>query len=153
MASQQPSAPPDILEVTYEVVDVQRLVDELTEPACGAVAAFLGSVRSPNHGKTVDYIDYQGYDSMIVSEMRRLVEELRARYDIVRVAIVHRLGRLAPAEVSLAIVVSSAHRRPALDACQEALELVKSRLPVWKYEVGPDAAGFVPGRAEAGPTL
>lgn len=155
MASGRPrtGSEPDILELTHERLEVQPLVDALTEPACGAVATFLGSVRSPNHGKTVEYIDYQGYEAMIVGEMQRLVEELRSRYDVARIAIVHRLGKLAPAEVSLAIVVSSAHRRPALEACQEALELVKARLPIWKYEVGPDDAGYVAGRAEAAPTL
>lgn len=153
MAEARPATERDILELTYDRLDVQPLVDALTEPACGAVATFLGSVRSPNHGKTVQYIDYQGYEAMIVGEMRRLVEELRARHEVARIAIVHRLGRLEPAEVSLAIVVSSAHRRPALEACQEALELVKARLPIWKYEVGTDEAGYVPGRSEAGPTL
>lgn len=153
MAEASATAAPDILEVTRERLDLGRLVAELTEPACGAVATFSGTVRSPNQGLVVQSIDYQGYDAMILSEMRRLADELHERFDIARIAVVHRLGRLEPAEVSLVIVVSAGHRKPALLACQEALELIKARLPIWKYEAGPDREGYVRGRAEAGPTL
>lgn len=153
MAASPAATSRDILELTRERLEVGGLVAAVTEPACGAVASFLGSVRSPNHGKLVEYIDYQGYDAMAEAELRRIASELRARHELGRIAIVHRLGRLAPGEVSLAIVVASAHRGAALDACREALELVKARLPIWKYEVGPGEAGYVAGRTEAGPTL
>ena len=143
----------DILSVTHDGLDLSSVVAELIEPACGAVATFLGTVRSPNEGQEIDVIDYQGYETMISSEMRRLADELHARHAIARLAIVHRLGRLRPGEVSLIIVVTSGHRRAALDACREALELVKSRLPVWKYEIGRERASFVRGKADAGPTL
>lgn len=151
--SAQAAAERDVLAVTHDELRIEPLVAELIEPACGAVATFLGTVRSPNQGQEIDVIDYQGYEPMILSELRRLADELHERYDIARLAIQHRLGRLSPGEVSLIIVVTSGHRRPALVACQEALELVKSRLPVWKYEIGKERADFVPGKAEAGPTL
>jgi len=143
----------DILSVSHDRLELQPLLDELTEPSCGALASFIGTVRSPNLGQEIDAIDYQGYEPMILSEMRRLADELHARHAIARLAIVHRLGRLRPGEASLLIVVSAGHRGPALLACQEALELAKSRLPVWKYETGSAGSAYVPGKADAGPTL
>ncbi|MEJ2291713.1 MAG: molybdenum cofactor biosynthesis protein MoaE [Deinococcales bacterium] len=143
----------DLLVVHSSPIDAAALLSDVGEPAWGARASFLGSVRSPNRGAVVHYIDYEGYEAMMVAEMRRLADEVRSRHDIGRVAIVHRLGRLVPGEVSLAVVVASPHRHAALRACEELVEGLKARLPVWKYEVDDAGGAFVGGRTEAGPTL
>jgi molybdopterin synthase catalytic subunit len=148
-----PSHRPDLLLVVSEPVAPAALLREAADPACGAVASFLGSVRSPNQGEVVHHIDYEGYAPMMVGEMERLSVEARSRHALGRVVIVHRLGRLRAGEVSLAVVVASPHRHAALQACAELVEGLKARLPVWKYEVGPAGGSFVPGRSDAGPTL
>lgn len=142
-----------LLEVRAEPIELAPLVAAASAPAWGAVASFVGSVRSPNHGNTVHYIDYEGYEPMMIAEMGRLVEEVAARHAVGRCVIVHRLGRLRPGEVSLAVVVASAHRAAALRACEELVEGLKARLPVWKYEVDASGGTYVAGRADAGPTL
>lgn len=136
-----------------DAIDVAALLRAATAPAFGAVASFLGSVRSPNAGDTVRHIDYEGYEAMMRSEMRRLTVEVRSRHALGRVLVAHRLGRLYPGDVSLAVVVSSAHRAEALAALEALVEGLKARLPVWKYEVGTSGERFVPGRSDAGPTL
>ena len=143
----------DLLLVTSAPIDAPRLLTEIGDPASGARASFLGSVRSPNRGAVVRHIDYEGYEAMMVAEMRRLVSEVRSRHTLGRLAIVHRLGRLTPGEVSLAVVVGSPHRQAAFRACEELVEGLKARMPVWKYEVDDSGGAFVGGRAEAGPTL
>jgi molybdopterin synthase catalytic subunit len=143
----------DVLWLGPEAIDLAALVAEVEEPRCGAIATFLGTVRSPNDGQDVRYIDYQGYDAMIRAEMERIAAELREAHDVRGVVLAHRLGRLAPGVASIAIVVSSEHRGPALVACSEAIELCKQRLPVWKYEVGQAREGFVAGRNDAAATL
>ena len=145
--------PPDLLVVASEPIEPATLLQEASAPANGAVASFLGSVRSPNRGEVVHHIDYEGYAPMMVGEMERLAAETRARHSLGRVVVVHRLGRLSAGDVSLAVVVSSAHRHAALQACAEIVEGLKARLPVWKYEVSASGGSFVPGRTDAGPTL
>ncbi len=145
--------PPDLFLVASDVIEPATLLAEAASAASGAVTSFLGSVRSPNRGEIVHHIDYEGYGPMMVAEMERLCAEVRARHPLGRVVIAHRLGRLYAGEVSLAVVVASAHRHAALEACAEIVEALKARLPVWKFEVSASGGSFVPGRTDAGPTL
>lgn len=140
-------------EVVRDAIDVAELLREASAPAWGAVASFLGSVRSPNRGAQVEHIDYEGYEAMMRAEMARLADEVGSGRDLGRCLIVHRLGRLRPGEISLAVVVASPHRADALQACQELVEGLKARLPVWKFEVGEAGGAYVAGRSDAGPTL
>lgn len=143
----------DILGVTPEPLTLEPLVAALRADAFGATACFIGTVRSPNRGRAVRFIEYEGYEAMIVRELVAIAGDLHRGHAIGRVAMVHRLARLAPGEASIAIVVASGHRRAALDACSEALELCKQRLPVWKYEVTDDGGAYVRGASVAGATL
>jgi molybdopterin synthase catalytic subunit len=131
--------------VTHDPIDPEALIALVSDRMYGAVAIFFGLVRSPNKRQAVLHIDYEGYDAMIETQMRAIVEELRTHFEIGRVAIAHRLGRLRPGEVSVAIAISSRHRKEALAACQEGIDRIKERLPIWKYEVTEEGAGWVPG--------
>ena len=136
---------PDRFVVGEEPIDLAELVAFVTAPPFGAIASFVGTVRSPNEGKAVAYIDYEGYRAMIVTQMREVVAELRRDSDLGRIALAHRLGRLTPGEGSIAVVVSGRHRRETFEACRRGIDLCKERLPVWKYEVGDDGGDWVPG--------
>lgn len=125
----------DVFLVTEDALDLGELCRRVSSPAYGASAFFLGTVRSPNAGSEVRYIDYEGYESMLVRQLARVAEEARARFALGRVALAHRLGRLRPGEASIAIAVSSRHRQDALLACQFCIDRCKDVLPVWKYEV------------------
>ena len=139
--------------VTRDPLDSAALVDLVSDGRFGAVATFLGVVRTPNKGKEVLHIDYEGYDAMMESQMRAIAEELRESYGIGGVAIAHRLGRLRPGEASVAVVVSGRHRKETLAACQAGIDRVKERLPVWKYEVTDEGADWVSGTDAAGETI
>lgn len=147
------AAQEDSFVVGAAPIDVGALQRAAAGPGWGATVTFLGSVRSPNAGTEVDHIDYEGYEGMMLAEMRRIASELRGRYALGRVLVAHRLGRLGPGEVSLAAVVASEHRAEAFAALGDLVEALKARLPVWKYEVGAAGEGFVAGRNDAGPTL
>lgn len=127
----------------------------MDDDGLGGVALFLGRVRSPNRGQAVHYLDYEGYEEMILATMASIADELRVehRTPSMRVAIHHRLGRLYPGEVSLAIAVAAPHRGVALTACAACLEAVKRRLPIWKLEVGAETTEYVAGNATAGEAL
>lgn len=143
----------DDLWAGTEPIDLTNVTAKLEDESMGGVAVFLGRVRSPNAGQTVYYLEYEGYHEMVIAVMAEIAGELRATHGELRVALHHRLGRLEPGEVSLAVAVAAPHRRAALRACADGVEAVKLRLPVWKLEVGEDGSSFVAGAAAAAEVL
>jgi molybdopterin synthase catalytic subunit len=139
--------------VTEAVLDVMHYQQLVASASCGAVASFIGTVRSPNKGQVVQHIDYEGYEGMILAQMRVVVNELRDRYDLGGLVIGHRLGRLLPGEASIAIVVASRHRKDALEACHACIDRCKELLPVWKREVTKSGEVWVEGSSVASEVL
>jgi len=104
-------------------------------PSCGAVATFLGTTRDSFEGKKVTQLFYECYEKMAMKELQKIAFELRGRWtDIGRIVLVHRIGVVPVCEASVAIVVSSPHRKSALEAVATAIDLVKSQVPIWKKE-------------------
>lgn len=124
----------------------------LVQPAHGAQAYFVGTVRSPNRGKRVQYIDYEGFAPMAEKVMQEAAATAQARYGGLRVLVQHRTGRLQPGEASILIGVASPHRRAALEACDFLIEHLKVHLPVWKHEADEDGEHWVEGQT-GHPTL
>ena len=116
-------------------VSLDKVVDEVASGEAGAIATFTGSARRHSRGRTVDYLDYEAYEGMAEEMMARLADGLKERYDIHDVAIHHRVGRVEIGEPSVVIAVSAAHRRDALSACQDAIDILKVEVPLWKKEV------------------
>ena len=102
---------------------------------CGAVVSFLGTVRDHAEGRAgVSELTYEAYEEQVVPRLDGIVAEARARWDLGRVAVLHRTGRLVPTECSVVVVVSSAHRAEAFDAARFCIEALKSTVPIWKSE-------------------
>ena len=133
----------DLYEITESPLSLDRLAVAVGQNTSGAVATFLGIVREFARGRQVLYLEYDAYPEMATAVMRRIGDEIRARWPVNRIAVVHRIGRLAIGEASVAIAVSSPHRREALQACAYAIERVKEIVPVWKKEVWTDGAEWI----------
>jgi molybdopterin synthase catalytic subunit len=114
-------------------------------PADGAVCLFLGVVRDHNHGRAVWELEYEAYEEMALLELAAVEAEARKRWPVTDVRIVHRLGRLAVGEVSVAVAVTSPHRAEAFEACRFAIDSLKLRAPIWKKEFSPDGAVWLEG--------
>lgn len=106
---------------------------------------FDGTVRDNTRGRHTLFLDYEAYEAMALDGMRKLAVEARARFAIDRVGIVHRLGRLEVGESSVLIVVTSAHRAAAFDACRWIIDTLKRTVPVWKKEHFVDGAVWTDG--------
>lgn len=143
----------DRLDVVWIPLDPADLAAAIRTDPCGAVASFVGTVRSPNRGQVVHYLEYEGYEAMIVAEMERIADELKDAFGVVAVALAHRLGRISVGEASIVVAAASPHRRAALAAVDRGIDLCKERLPVWKREVTAEGASWVEGAARAGPNL
>lgn len=139
--------------VTSDPLDLTAYLPWATEAPYGAVATFCGTVRSPNQGEDVSYIDYEGYEAMITAQIQVVAARLRSELALGHILIAHRLGRLYPGEASVALVMSSVHRREALLGCQLGIDLVKDLLPVWKHEVTTSGSRWVEGSSNASTPL
>ncbi len=115
-------------------VDIEALERAVADPSAGATVTFAGTTRNGNAGRRVLRLEYEAYEPMALSEMRKLAREAGERFKIVRIAIQHRIGFVAIGETSVAIAVSAAHRAEAFDACRFAIDRLKEVVPVWKKE-------------------
>jgi molybdopterin synthase catalytic subunit/molybdopterin converting factor small subunit len=132
--------------VTDEPIDLATEIAAAGTAHDGAVATFIGRVRDHNDGVAVVRMDYEAYAEMAESEMRRIATELHARGGISTITIVHRTGTLEIGEASVLVVVAAPHRDTAFPACQEAIELIKRTVPVWKREHRAEGAHWVDAR-------
>lgn len=133
-------------EITSEPLRLDAADAFLVRPQYGAQAYFVGTVRSPNQGKAVQYIEYEGYEPMARRVMQGAADAARERHGELRVFVQHRVGRLHPGEASILIGVASPHRRAALEACDFIIEHLKVHVPVWKHEVDENGAHWVDGQ-------
>ena len=116
-------------------IDLSEVVARVASDEAGAIATFVGTTRARSRGRSVLHLDYEAYDGMAEAEMARIGDELAARYELTRIAIAHRVGRVEIGETSVAIAVSAPHRADALAACRDAIDTLKERVPLWKKEV------------------
>lgn len=127
-----------------DLIDTGHLVEFVGGPRCGAVALFLGTVRDHSEGKEgVTHLEYEAYDDVVEQKIGEIIAEAMDRWDILRIAAVHRVGELEVGEASVAVAVGSAHRGDAFTACRYVIDELKARVPIWKKEHWPGGAEWV----------
>ena len=120
--------------IVRERIDTQAVIEQLKRPEDGAAVAFDGVVRNHTRGRRTLYLDYEAYEEMALKEMEELATHAMGQFQVRDVALVHRLGRLEIGETSVLIVVASAHRAPAFEACRWLIDTLKKTVPIWKKE-------------------
>jgi molybdopterin synthase catalytic subunit len=123
-----------MIELTDAPIDYQALTERVRSNRAGAVCLFLGTVRAHTGDRRTTELEYEAYRRMAEAKLAELEAEARRRWPIVESAIVHRLGRLDPGEVSVAVAVSCPHRRQAFEACGWLIDTLKEVVPIWKKE-------------------
>jgi molybdopterin synthase catalytic subunit len=113
----------------------------------GAIATFIGTVRDQHDDAPVTALTLEHYPGMTEAALQEIVDEARRRFDVRDALVVHRVGALAPGDQIVLVVVSSAHRSMAFDACAFVMDLLKTRAPFWKKERLPDGERGVEARA------
>ena len=129
--------------IRNEALSLDELVSEVRDPSAGAIATFEGTVRDHNEGRAVTLLEYEAYGPMAERELAAILDELRAELPGVRVAAVHRIGPLRVGDAAVLCAASAPHRGEAFRACRLAIDRIKSRLPIWKREHGPDGPYWV----------
>jgi molybdopterin synthase catalytic subunit len=123
-----------MIELTHDAIDPAAVIRSVHTPASGAVVMFLGTVREATAGRRTDSLEYECYAEMAQKKLAELEKEARERWGLAACAIVHRLGHLSVGQTSVAIAVSSAHRRAAFQAGQWLIDRIKEVVPIWKKE-------------------
>jgi molybdopterin synthase catalytic subunit len=133
------------VEITDGVIPTAAIVAEMKAGPDGAVCVFDGIVRDNSRGRKTLHLDYEAYREMALEQMRGLAAEAVTKFGIRDVALVHRLGRLVVGETSVVVVVVSAHRGAAFDACRWLIDTLKKTVPIWKKEQFADGALWADG--------
>ena len=121
-------------DLSNRAIDANALREAFDDPASGAYTSFEGRVRDHNDGRSVLRLEYQAYAPLAVAEGERIVEEARTRFDVARLACVHRTGELAIGDIAVWVGAGAAHRDAAFAACRYVIDEVKARVPIWKKE-------------------
>ena len=137
------------MRVQIEDFDVGAEIAQLRagNPKVGAVASFIGVVRDLNDGDAVATMTLEHYPGMTERSIGAIIDEAKQRWSIYDALVVHRVGRLAPTDQIVLVVVTSSHRGDAFAACEFLMDYLKTRAPFWKKEEIPGAARWVDARA------
>jgi molybdopterin synthase catalytic subunit len=133
------------VSLTRERIDAEALVAAAKRAEDGAVVVFDGIVRNHTRGRQTLHLDYEAYEEMAERQMNDLARQAVEQFSVRHVTVVHRLGRLEIGETSVLIVVSSAHRAQAFDACRWLIDTLKRTVPIWKKETFVDGAVWAAG--------
>ena len=140
-----PEAHTGAVRIVRTPISSQAELERLKLPEDGAAVVFEGIVRNNTRGRRTLYLDYEAYESMALKQMEGLAAQARSQFNVRDVAILHRLGRLEIGETSVLIIVASAHRGPAFEACRWIIDTLKKTVPIWKKEYFEDGAVWADG--------
>ncbi len=123
-----------MIEVTAQPIEPQRLRATLANPGAGGYCAFEGWVRNLNEGRTVERLEYEAYEPLVISEGEKVITEAMERYPFLAARCVHRVGLLEIGDLAVWVGVAAPHRDEAFKACRYIIDQLKVRLPIWKKE-------------------
>ena len=140
------SRPGELYQITRDPIDAQKVSRQMLRDEHGAICIFEGVVRNNSKGKRTLHLVYEGYESMALKKLEEIGIFVREAWDIGGIAMIHRLGRLDIGETSVAVIVTSAHRRASFDACHYAIDKLKKVVPIWKKEFFEDGEVWIEGQ-------
>ena len=139
-----------MISLSTTTIDVPAVLEAISTPESGGIDVFIGTVRNQSKGKSVQRLEYSAYVPMAEKLMAQIEGEIRDRWPVHRVVLIHRIGSLEIGDVAVVTAISSAHRRDAFEACRYAIERIKSVVPIWKKEFGENGHTWVEGIHETG---
>ena len=123
------------IEITGEKIDDAKVLDFVSDISAGSVLLFNGTVRDNDDGKPIEYLYYEAYEEMAVKEIKKLISAAFDKYNILKVCVIHRTGKMDAGEISISIGVSSPHREDSYIASKFLIDNIKETVPVWKKEM------------------
>ena len=142
----EPRAVRSRVDIKPDEIDPSALLAEVGDPSAGAVVLFLGTARDHSEGKTgVTHLEYEAYSEVVVGRIEELVSLAGDKWELVAVAVEHRIGTVTIGQPSVAVAVAAVHRDAAFEAGRFLIDELKSRAPIWKKEHWPGGSEWVEG--------
>ena len=136
-----------MFQIVEEEISLSSVVKAVEDAETGAVVTFIGWVRNHTEGKRVLALEYEAYKDMAEQKLAEIGAEIEQKWNLDRVAIVHRVGHLKVGETSVVIAVAAPHRAEAFEACRYAIDRIKEIVPIWKKDIYEDGEKWVGGEA------
>ncbi len=131
------------IQLSQPALDPKACEQYVTDPGVGGIVTFIGTVRNQTKGKPVLRLEFEAFEPMAISEMRKIAESIVDKWSATNVSIHHRVGSLSIKEIAVVIAVSTPHRKAAFEACQYAIDTLKETVPIWKKEIFEDGEVWV----------
>lgn len=135
-----------MVKLTTEKISVEKLLNAVEDHSTGAAVLFLGRVRNHANERQVTRMAYEAYPEMAHKKMQELEDDVKKRWPVQKIAMIHRTGMLELGEVSVAIAIACPHRKDAFEACRFAIDTLKETVPIWKKEQFVDGEAWVEGK-------
>ena len=132
-----------MIKLTNEPINPHKYIRMVSKDINGAIVTFLGTTRLYNNGRKVLHLEYSAYEDMATKKLCELCTEVKHRWSIDDVAIIHRLGHVDIGEISLLVALSTPHRRESFEACQYIVDKLKITVPIWKKEISEDGYAWI----------
>ncbi len=133
----------DRIDLRESALSIDEVIANVKHAGAGGITTFIGAVREESDGHAVSRLEYSAYDSMAKKEMIKIAEEIEAEVADARVSVIHRLGSLNVGDIAVVCAACAPHRGQAFQACRLLIDRIKSRVPIFKREWGPDGATWV----------
>jgi molybdopterin synthase catalytic subunit len=133
------------VRITNSAIDVAEVIMSVQDSSAGGTVVFIGTIRNSSEGRRVEELEYEVYVKMAEKRMAQLAAEVKKRWPVKKIIMVHRRGRLKVGEISVVVAVSSEHRAEAFKASKFAIDTIKRAVPIWKKERGKKGSRWIRG--------
>lgn len=124
-----------MISITKDPIDVNKILIDVKDDSAGATSLFLGHVRNQSDVGTVYGIYYEAYKEMAEKSLAEIERDVLKKWPVKKFIVIHRIGDLSVGEISVAVAVSSKHRKEAFEACKYGIDTIKVKAPIWKKEI------------------
>jgi len=134
-----------LISITKKPIDINLLLDYVSNQSSGASVFFTGTVRDHNKHDKVSKLHYEVYQEMAEKILQEIENEVNSKWKINKFIAIHRTGTLKVGEISVAVAVSSGHRKEAFEACKFGIDSIKEKAPIWKKEFAESGTEWLEG--------
>jgi len=131
------------INISDQPLDHLACIQSATDPSCGGLSVFIGTVRNSTRGKQVQRLEFEAYAPMAEAEMKKIAGQIVSKWNAHRIVIHHRTGSLSIGDTAVIIAISTPHRKASLEAVQFAIDTLKETVPIWKKEIFDDGEVWV----------
>ncbi len=134
-----------MIRFTESRISVDNALRAVSTTRAGGTVLFIGTVRESSGRKKLAHLDMEAAPGLAEKDLKRISAAAKKRFDILKIAVTHRTGRMNPGEIIIVVAVSASHRKDAFKACNFIIDELKKTTPIWKKEVGPGMSRWVEG--------